>query len=179
MNSKAMLATITIFFLALISWQLRWVILILFSAILISIALDVLIQKLQSKIKLARPLALTLVLLLLIILGAFVFQLLVPELITQTRELVTLLPTLLDKLTSILSSQESLLGLQQAITEDINWGQIQPLGSKLIGFAGGAANSLVQFLLILYADHQRPPSLQLHLLYILLNSPELRTRKQS
>ena len=87
------------------------------------------------------------VLLVLLISGIFIFNLLVPELITQVKELGNLFPTLLEKINSILSKQKLLNGLQQTIPDQFSWGKIQPFGSKLLGFAGGAANSIIQVIL--------------------------------
>ncbi len=148
MNSRSLLAILTLILLALLIWQLRWVLLIFFGAIVLSVTLDVLIQRLQSLIEIPRYFALIVVLFLLLISGIFIFQLLVPELITQIKELGTLLPTLLVKLKSILSSQPLLIGLQQSIPEQLSLSKIQLYSSKLIDFAGGAANSLIQLILI-------------------------------
>ena len=148
MNSRTLLATITLLLLALLIWQLRVVLLVFFGAIVFSVTFDVLIQKLQSQINIPRHIALIIVLLLLIIAGIFIFQLLVPELIIQVKELGNLLPTLFTKLKSIMASQEYLIGLQQSIPEQFSWSKLQPVGSKLLGFAGGAANSIIQLVLI-------------------------------
>ena len=72
MTSRTLLVAITLVLIVLLIWQLRWVLLVLFGAIVVSVTLDVLIQKLQSKIGFSRHIALILVLLLLIISGLFV-----------------------------------------------------------------------------------------------------------
>jgi predicted PurR-regulated permease PerM len=97
MSSRTLLATITLLLLFLLIWQIRWVFIVFFGAIVIAVTLDILIKKLQSYIKISRSLALLLVLLALVISGIFVFNLLVPELITQVKELGNLFPTLLEK----------------------------------------------------------------------------------
>ena len=148
MTSRKLLATITLLLLFLLIWQIRWVFIVFFGSIVIAVTLDVLIVKLQSYMKISRSLALLLVLLVLVISGIFVFNLLVPELITQVKELGDLFPTLLEKINSILSKQKLLNGLQQTIPDQFNWVKIQPFGSKLLGFAGGAANSIFQIILI-------------------------------
>ena len=71
MNIKQLLAIATLIFASAIFWQLRWVILVFFGALVIAVALDVLIENHQSKIRISRHLALTFVLLLL-------FQSLIP-----------------------------------------------------------------------------------------------------
>ena len=123
-------------------------ILVIFGAIVIAVALDVLIHKVQKVISVSRSIALVIVLLLLVITGLLVIQLLGPELITQIKELSNLLPTLEVKLRSIVNSQPRLVILKQSIPEQFSWERIQPFGSKLIGFAGGAANSLFQVILM-------------------------------
>ncbi len=148
MSSRGLLAIITLSFLLFLIWQLRLVILVFFGAIVIAVALDVLIQRLQSQIKIPRSIALIIVILLLVLSGILFFQLLVPELITQVEELRTLSPTLFAKIKSILASQPRLIVLQETIPDQFSWDKIQPVGSKLLGFAGGAANSLIQLLLI-------------------------------
>ncbi len=148
MNPRSLLTNLTIIFLAILSWQLRWVLLVFFGAIVISVALDVLIQKLGRQINLPRSISLAIVLLILLFAGSLIFLLVVPELLTQVKQLGALLPTVIAKIRSIMASQPSLIGLQQSIPEQISWDRIQPVGSKLLGFAGGAANSIIQLILI-------------------------------
>ncbi len=148
MSSRALLAVLTLVVLAVLSWQLRWVLLVFFGAVVLSVALDVLIQKLRKKIPIPRAMALGLVLIFLLICGACIFQLLVPELIAQISELGRILPDVIAKLKSIISNQPRLEGLQQSIPDQFSWEKIQPVGSKLLGFAGGAANTLLQLVLI-------------------------------
>ena len=135
MNSRSLIASLTLIFIAILIWQLRWVLLVLFGSVVIAIALDVPIQRLRNKYKVARSLALTLVLFCLIISGVIFFQLLVPELIEQTKELGDLIPTLADKLNSILVSNPLLFELQKSLPEQFQWENIQPFGSKLLGYA--------------------------------------------
>ena len=148
MSSRSLLATITLVLLALLIWQLRWVILVFFGAIVIAVALDVLIQQIQSKLYLSRNISLLIVVLTLLVFGILLFQLLVPELISQVKELNNLLPKLIAKLNSIISNQPILKELQQSISNQFSWERTQSFLTQIIGFAGGAANSLFQFLLI-------------------------------
>ena len=148
MSPRSLLITSTLIIVLLLIWQLRWVLIVFFGAIVISVALDVLIRNLQKRIKLPRNLALLLVLSLLMTSGLFIFQLLVPELITQIKELGNLLPILAAKVKSILANHPRLIILQETIPDQFSWQGIQPIGTHLIGFAGGAANSFVQILLI-------------------------------
>lgn len=148
MNARTLLVALTLVVLALLTWQLRWVLLVLFGAVVLAVALDVLIEKLQDRISWPRPLSLAVVLVLLLLGGALVFQLLVPELITQVQELGNLVPTLVTKLKSMLVSNPRLMNLEESFTEQFSWDRIQPFGSQLLGVAGGAANSLIQLLLM-------------------------------
>ena len=122
--------------------------LVLFGAVVVAVALDVLIQSLQQRTKLERPAALAVVLGLLILAGAFLGQLLLPELLDQFRQLGRDLPQLVGKLSDLLSSDPRLEQFDEAIGSAINLKGLQPL----LGFAGGAANTLIQlFLMVLLA----------------------------
>ena len=148
MNARTLLVALTLVVLALLTWQLRWVLLVLFGAVVLAVALDVLIEKLQDRLSWPRPLSLAVVLVVLLLGGALVFQLLVPELITQVQELGNLVPTLVTKLKSMLVSNPRLMNLEESFAEQFSWDRIQPLGSQLLGVAGGGANSLIQLLLM-------------------------------
>lgn len=148
MNARTLLVALTLVVLALLTWQLRWVLLVLFGAVVLAVALDVLIEKLQDLLSWPRPLSLAVVLVVLLLGGALVFQLLVPELLTQIQELGNLVPTLVTKLKSMLVSNPRLMNLEESFTKQFSWERIQPLGSQLLGVAGGAANSLIQLLLM-------------------------------
>ncbi|WP_320674457.1 AI-2E family transporter [Prochlorococcus sp. MIT 1341] len=147
MNSKSLITTLTLITSAFLAWQLRWVLLIIFGAVVISVGFDVLIKKIQRFIKLSRKPALGIVLILLLIGGSVVYTFLAPELIIQTKDLENLAPNLIDKLKSILSGELRLLNLENSFPEKISWENIQPISNKLLGFAGGAANSIFQLLL--------------------------------
>ncbi len=146
MDNKNLLLILTLLLLGILTWQLRWALMILFGAIVIAVALDVLIQRLQKIVPLPRPLALSFVVSSLILIGFFVFKLLVPELIIQIDELGSLFPTLINKFNSLITTDERFSNL--SIAEKFNWGDIQPFGAKLLDFAGGAANSVLQLILI-------------------------------
>ena len=62
MNAQSILLSLTFVVLALLIWQLRWVLLVLFGAVVVAVALDVLIHQLQNRSRLARPQALLVVL---------------------------------------------------------------------------------------------------------------------
>ncbi|HJN35582.1 MAG TPA: AI-2E family transporter, partial [Prochlorococcaceae cyanobacterium Fu_MAG_50] len=144
MNARTLLVAFTLVVLTLLIWQLRWVLLVLFGAVVLAVALDVLIHQLQKRTNWQRPLSLAVVLLALLIGGVVVWQQLVPELITQIEQLAEDLPMLMAKLGSMLGENPVLMDLETSFS----WNQLRPLGTQLLGFAGGAANSLIQVFLM-------------------------------
>ena len=147
MNARNLLVGLTLVVLTLLIWELRWVLLVLFGAVVLAVALDVPIERLQ-RWGWPRPLALAVVLLAMLMGGSLVIQLLVPELITQIRQLGALVPVVISKLQTMLASQPQLQSLEQGLPSQFSWDRIQPVGSQLLGVAGGAANGAVQLLLI-------------------------------
>ena len=148
MNPRNLLAALTLVVLALLVWQLRWVLLVLFGAVVLAVALDVPVHMLIKRFSMQRPLALLLVVVVLAIGGMVVMRLLLPELITQFGQLTSLLPSLLGKVRTILSSQPLLAELNQSIPDQFSWDKVQPVGFQLLGVAGGAANGFIQVLLM-------------------------------
>ena len=148
MNARTLLIALTFTLLTLLIWQLRWVLLILFGAVVLAVTLDVPVKKLMERFGLKRQVALLLVLIALFLGGMLVVQLLLPELLGQFEQLTALLPNLINKIRSIISSQPSLQNLDISPSESLSWQGIQPVGAQLLGYAGGAANALVQVLLM-------------------------------
>ena len=148
MTARSVLVALSLVVLTLLAWNLRWVLLVLFGAVVMAVGLDVLIQSLQQRTKLERPAALAVVLGLLLLAGTFLGQLLLPELLDQFRQLGRDLPQLVGKLSDLLSSDPRLEQFDESIGSAINLKGLQPL----LGFAGGAANTLIQlFLMVLLA----------------------------
>ena len=148
MNPSNLLAALTLVVLALLTWQLRWVLLVLFGAVVLAVALDVPVHHLINRYRWPRPVALLAVLLIGMAGGLLVMQLLLPQLINQFEQLTTLLPALFDQLQSLLSNQPLLGELARSLPDQVSWERIQPFGFQLLGVAGGAANGLVQVLLM-------------------------------
>ena len=148
MNPSNLLAALTLVVLALLTWQLRWVLLVLFGAVVLAVALDVPVHYLIKRYWLPRPIALLAVLLITIMGGVLVLQLLLPQLINQFEQLTTLLPVLFSQVQSLLSNQPLLGELARSLPDQFSWDRIQPFGAQLLGVAGGAANGLVQVLLM-------------------------------
>ena len=148
MNARTLLIALTFTLLTLLIWQLRWVLLILFGAVVLAVTLDVPVKKLMERFGLKRQVALLIVLIALFLGGMLVVQLLLPELLGQFEQLTALLPNLINKIRSIISSQPSLQNLDISPSESLSWQGIQPVGAQLLGYEGGAANALVQVLLM-------------------------------
>ena len=147
MNAQSALLTLTAVVLVLLLWQLRWVLLVLFGAVVLAVALDVLIHQLQCRFRLDRPRALLVVLAALLLAGVVIGQLLLPELFTQVQQLGRDLPQLITKLSTLLGQDPRLASINQAVSPGMNPENLQSLGRQLLGVAGGAANSIVQVLL--------------------------------
>ncbi len=147
MTAQSALLTLTAVVLGLLLWQLRWVLLVLFGAVVLAVALDVLIHQLQSRFRLDRPRALLVVLATLLLAGVVIGQLLLPELFTQVQQLGRDLPQLINKVSTLLGQDPSLASINQALSPGLNPDNLQSLGRQLLGVAGGAANSMVQVLL--------------------------------
>ena len=148
MNPSNLLAALTLVVLALLTWQLRWVLLVLFGAVVLAVALDVPVQHLINRYRIPRPIALLAVLLIGIVGGLLVMQQLLPQLINQFEQLTTLLPALFAQVQALLSEQPLVGELARSLPEQVSWERIQPFGFQLLGVAGGAANGLVQVLLM-------------------------------
>ena len=148
MNAQSILLSLTCVVLALLIWQLRWVLLVLFGAVVVAVALDVLIHQLQNRFRLSRPQALLAVLIGLLMAGLLMGQLLLPELITQTQQLGRDLPELFNKLSGWLGDDPRFSALNQTLSSGASPESLQSVGRQLLGVAGGAANSLIQVLLM-------------------------------
>ena len=147
MTAQSALLTLTAVVLGLLLWQLRWVLLVLFGAVVLAVALDVLIHQLQSRFRLDRPRALLVVLATLLLAGVVIGQLLLPELFTQVQQLGRDLPQLINKVSTLLGQDPRLASINQAVSPGLNPDNLQSIGRQLLGVAGGAANSMVQVLL--------------------------------
>ena len=79
MNARTLLIAASLVVLTLLTWQLRWVLLVIFSAVVLAVALDVPIQKLNTLFHWPRPISLLMVQLFTTLGGSIVFILLVPE----------------------------------------------------------------------------------------------------
>lgn len=148
MNGRTMLGALALIVLGLLTWELRWVLLVVFGAVVLAVALDVPITLLRRLLPLNRPTALVLVLVVLVLVGGLLAQLLLPELLEQVSQLTTLLPVLAERLSSLAGKVSWLPDLERQLQGLGTWDRLQPLGTQLIGFAGGAANTTIQLMLM-------------------------------
>jgi predicted PurR-regulated permease PerM len=149
MKARTLLGALALVALFLLLWELRWVLLILFGAVVLAVALDVPTSLLRRLTRLNRGAALSLVLLAVLVIGWFLGNLLLPELIDQIRQFSQLIPQLLQRLGDVVPKAPLLRDLERQLAEGTLWDRLQPLGSQLLGVAGGAANSTIQLLLML------------------------------
>ena len=148
MNGRTVLGALALVVIGLLTWELRWVLLVLFGAVVLAVALDVPITVLRRLLPLNRPTALVVVLVSLVLLGGLLGQLLLPELLEQIEQLTSLLPVLALRLSSLARQVDWLPDLEQQLMALGTWERLQPLGGQLLGLAGGAANTTIQMLLM-------------------------------
>lgn len=148
MSGRTLLGFLALVVLGLLLWELRWVLLILFGAVVLAVALDVPITIVRRMLPLGRPAALLLVLTVVLGLGGWLTSLLLPEVVQQAQQLGVLLPMLGHRLQELLSTLPGVPNLDDQLVSKAAWERLQPLGSQLLGVAGGAANSTVQILLM-------------------------------
>ncbi len=148
MNGRALLGGLALVVLGLLAWELRWVLLVLFGAVVLAVALDVPISWLRRLVPFSRPVALLVVLVLLMLAGAGLSQLLVPELIDQVRQFTELVPVVALRLSSLAGQVSWFPDAEKQLLSIGTWDRLQPLGAQVLGLAGGAASSTVQLLLM-------------------------------
>lgn len=148
MNGRTLLGVLALVVLGLLAWELRWVLLILFGAVVLAVALDVPITLLRRLLPLNRPSALLLVLGLLLVISWWLITLLLPEVLEQINQFSALIPRLSERLNDLIASVPGLQDLERQLFRGELLNRLQPLGSQLLGMAGGAANTSVQLLLI-------------------------------
>jgi hypothetical protein len=147
MNARTLLGGLALVVLGLMAWELRWVLLVLFGAVVLAVALDVLLSQLRRRLPLSRPLGLAIVMVLLALVGGLLVSLLLPEVLEQSQQLSDLIPVLPRKLNELVT-QLPLLGRAENLVQNISLDRLQNLAGGALGFAGGAANSTLQLLLM-------------------------------
>lgn len=149
MNPRNLLALLTLVVLSLLVWELRWVLLVLFGAVVLAVALDVPVTWLRRVTRLNRPAGLVVVLSLLAVGGWSLGQQLLPDLVEQATQLTQLVPALIARISQLLGGVALLESLEKQLMAFATWDKLQPLGTQLLGVAGGAANTSIQLLLML------------------------------
>ena len=148
MKARTLLGALALVVLSLLVWELRWVLLVLFGAVVLAVALDVPISLLRRVFRFNRPAALAIVLVLLVLVGWQISNLLLPEVLQQIQQLIQLVPVLTHRLAALGSQVPWLPDLERQLTSGTYWERLQPLGAQVLGVAGGAANTSIQLLLM-------------------------------
>ncbi|MCX5948129.1 MAG: AI-2E family transporter [Cyanobacteria bacterium] len=148
MKARTLLGALALVVLSLLVWELRWVLLVLFGAVVLAVALDVPISLLRRILPLNRPAALAIVLVVLVLVGWEIGNLLLPEVIQQVKQLIQLFPVLTRRLAALGGEVPWLPDLERQLSSGAYWERLQPLGAQVLGVAGGAANTTIQLLLM-------------------------------
>ena len=148
MTPRSLLLLLSLVVLGLLAWELRWVLMVLFGAVVLAVALDVPVSWLRRVVRLSRPQALLAVLVVLGLLSWQLAELLLPDLLAQLNQLTQLVPALIARLAELLGGVSVLEGLGSQLSELITIDKLQPIGAQLLGFAGGAASGTVLLLLM-------------------------------
>ncbi len=148
MTPRGLLLLLSLVVLGLLAWELRWVLMMLFGAVVLAVALDVPVSWLRRVVRLSRPQALLAVLVLLSLLSWQLAELLLPELLEQLNQLTQLVPALIARLAELIGGVSVLKGLGSQLSELLTIDKLQPIGAQLLGVAGGAASGTVILLLM-------------------------------
>ena len=148
MNSRTLLGIVALVVLGLLAWELRWVLLVLFGAIVLAVALDVPISLLRRLLPLNRGASLVIVVASVVVVGGLLSQLLLPELVDQIHELTDLIPIVYQRLIVLAGQMPGLPNLENQLLQPGTLEQLQPVGTQLLGLAGGAASSTIQLMLM-------------------------------
>ena len=142
-------------------WQLREVVIHLFAAVVLAMALCTLVGVVQQRLRCRRPLALLLTLLGLVLLLAIALAAVVPPFVEQFQQLLLQLPTAAERATVLLrqaleQSNRMLYGQQAVQWLQQTWGAsgggAEPVAGGLrglLGVAGNLGSGLVQLLFVL------------------------------
>ena len=148
MTGRGLIGLLALVVLGLLAWELRWVLLVLFGAVVLAVALDVPVTWLRRYTPLNRPQSLLVVVAMLLLGGWQLAELLLPELIEQVQQLTQLVPAVINRIGELMGGVAMLESLVGRLAEFATFDKLQPLGGQLLGFAGGAANGTIQLLLM-------------------------------
>jgi predicted PurR-regulated permease PerM len=132
MSSRSWLGLLSLIVLGLLAWELRWVLLVLFGAVVLAVALDVPVSWLRRVSRLNRPAALAIVLALILVGGWKLSELLLPELLQQVNQLTQLVPTLVQRLGRLVGGFTMLESLEQQLQAVATWDKLQPIGALVL-----------------------------------------------
>ena len=130
MSSRSWVGLLSLIVLGLLAWELRWVLLVLFGAVVLAVALDVPVSWLRRMSRLNRPAALAIVLALILVGGWQLSELLLPELLQQVNQLTQLVPTLVQRLSRLVGGFTMLESLEQQLQAFATWDKLQPIGAQ-------------------------------------------------
>ena len=148
MTGRGLIGLLALVVLGLLAWELRWVLLVLFGAVVLAVALDVPVTWLRRYTPLNRPQSLLVVVAMLLLGGWQLGELLLPELIEQVQQLMQLVPAVINRIGELMGGVAMLESLEGRLAEFATFDKLQPRGGQLLGFAGGAANGTIQLLLM-------------------------------
>ena len=148
MTLRGLIGLLGLVVLGLLAWELRWVLLVLFGAVVLAVALDVPVSWLRRVSRLNRPQALVVVVALLVLGGWQLGELLLPELLEQVKQFTQLVPAVISRVSELMGGVTMLESLEGRLASFATFDKLQPLGGQLLGFAGGAANGTIQLLLM-------------------------------
>ncbi|MCG6137976.1 MAG: AI-2E family transporter [Nostoc sp. LLA-1] len=138
-----------------ILWQIRQLLLLIFTAVVLATAIGKLVQRFQRS-RMGRALAVWLSLVIVVGLLIICFVLIVPPFITQFEELVKLFPAGLSRVQQVISwLEQSIVGPYLPNIPDIDnlIRQLQPLGEILLGqaiaFFSTGFTAALEFLLVI------------------------------
>lgn len=148
MSARKLLGLLAVVVVGLLVWELRWVLLVFFGAVVLAVAIDVPVSLLRRLLPLNRPAAVSLVLVVVLVVGYQLLTLLLPEVLQQITEFTNLVPELVQKVLVLVGKNPGLKSLENQLNSLATFDRLQPLGAQLLGVAGGAANSTIQLVLM-------------------------------
>ncbi len=138
-----------------ILWQIRSVLMLIFAAVVLAVALNTLGEQLQKRLKIQRSLALMLAILGLLAVLALALWLVVPPFVVQSQELTQLVPkgfARLDQGVKDLTAMAPPFLTPYLPTIDNLVTQLQPLANRLVGgsftFVSGTLGGVLNVLLV-------------------------------
>lgn len=130
MTGRGLIGLLALVVLGLLAWELRWVLLVLFGAVVLAVALDVPVTWLRRYTPLNRPQSLLVVVAMLLLGGWQLGELLLPELIEQVQQLTQLVPAVINRIGELMGGVAMLESLEGRLAEFATFDKLQPLGGS-------------------------------------------------